>query len=201
MTVQTSTMRKSKPAGMKAETAQRPQRPSEILREQKTNTETTERNQTMPEQSKNPMSEMLDQGLKNYEQALRTGLKLQEEAGKCMTKLLNQAASPQDLQKQMASMVNDVIPATQKSMEGYLGLLEQNTRASVELVKKGLEAAQTTTYADAQNKVTDFCESTLNALKSNSQAIFDINAKAIDSWVSFVKKATAENHEAKAHAA
>jgi hypothetical protein len=176
MTVQTTTMRKNRPAGMKAETAQRPQRPSEILREQKTNTETTEtteRNQTMPEQSKNPMSEMLDQGLKNYEQALRTGLKLQEEAGNCMTKMLNQAASP----------------------------LEQNTRASVELVKKGLAAAQTTSYAEAQNKVTDFCESTLNALKSNSQAIFDINAKAIDSWVSFVKKAAAQNHEAKAHAA
>jgi hypothetical protein len=101
----------------------------------------------------------------------------------------------------MASMVNDVIPATQKSMEGYLGLLEQNTRASVDLVKKGLEAAQTTSYADAQNKVTDFCESTLNALKSNSQAIFDINAKAIGSWVGFVKKAMADNHEPKAHAA
>lgn len=155
----------------------------------------------MQEQCKNPASEMLDQGLKNYEQALRTGLKLQEEAGKCWTKLLNQAASPQDLQKQMASMVNDMIPATQKSMEGYLGLIEQNTRASVDLVKKGLEAAQATNYAEAQHKVTNFCESTLNALKANSQAIFDINAKAVDSWVAFVKKATAENHEPKAHAA
>jgi len=140
------------------------------------------------------------QGLKNYEQALRTGLKLQEEAGKCWTKLLNQAASPQDLQKQMASMVNDMIPATQKSMEGYLGLIEQNTRASVDLVKKGLEAAQATNYAEAQHKVTNFCESTLNALKANSQAIFDINARRLIHGC-LVKKATAENHEPKAHAA
>jgi len=152
----------------------------------------------MTEKTKNPVSEMLDQGLKNYEQALRTGLKLQEEAGKCWTKLLNQAASPQDLQKQITSLANDVIPATQKSMEGYLELLEQNSRASVDLVKKGMEAAQMTNYGDAQAKVVEFCESSIKSLKANAQAIVDINAKAIDSWVAFVKKATAEVPEARA---
>ena len=144
----------------------------------------------MTEKTKNPASELFDQGLKNYEQALRTGLKVQEEAGKCWTKLLNQAASPQDLQKQITSLANDVIPATQKSMEGCLELLEQNSRASVELVKKGMEAAQTTNYPDTQAKVVEFCESSLKSLKANAQAIVDINAKAIDSWMAFVKKAT-----------
>ncbi len=146
----------------------------------------------MSEEAKNPASEMFDQGLKNYEQALRTGLKVQEEAGKCWTKLLNQAASPQDLQKQFASMANDVIPATQKSMEGCLELLEQNSRASVELVKKGMEAAQATNLPDMQARVADFCESSLKSLKANAQAIIDLNGKAMDSWMTFVKKATAE---------
>jgi polyhydroxyalkanoate synthesis regulator protein len=153
---------------------------------------------TMTEKTKNPVSEMLDQGLKNYEQALRTGLKLQAEAGQCWTKLLGQAASPQDLQKQITLLASDVIPATQKSMESCLELLEQNSRASVDLLKRGMEAAQTTSYADAQGKVVEFCESSLKSLKTNAQAIVDINTKAIESWIAFVKKATTEVHEPKA---
>jgi len=155
----------------------------------------------MTEKAKNPASELLDQGLKNYEQALRAGLKVQEEAGKCWTKLLNQAASPQDLQKQVTALANDAIPATQKALEGCLELLEQNSRASVDLVKKGIEAAQTTTYADAQQKVVEFCEGSLKALKANAHAVLDINARAIDSWVAFVKKATAEVVEPRAEKA
>lgn len=152
----------------------------------------------MTEKTKNPVSEMLDQGLKNYEQALRTGLKLQEEAGQCWTKLLGQAASHQDLQKQIALLASDVIPATQKLMESCLELLEQNSRASVDLLKRGMESARTANYADTQGKAAEFCESSLKSLKANAQAIVDINTKAIESWIAFVKKATTEVREPKA---
>lgn len=145
----------------------------------------------MAEKAKNPASELLDEGLKNYEQALRAGLKVQEEAGKCWTRLVSQAASPQDFQKQVTSFASDVIPATRKSMDDCLELLEQNSRTSVDLLKKSLEAAQATSYADTQAKVTEFCESSLKSLKANAQAIVDINTKAVDAWFAFVKKATA----------
>ena len=154
----------------------------------------------MKDKSDNPASEMLDQGLKNYEQALRAGLKIQEEAGKCWTSLLNQAVSAEDLQKRIATFTNDVIPATQKSLAGYLELLEQNSRASVELIKKCMETAPPTSYPETQARVVEFCESSLKSLKANTQAIVDINAKAIDSWIAFVKKA-ADVSQAKAEKA
>lgn len=144
----------------------------------------------MTEKAKNPASDALDQGLKNYEQALRTGLKLQEEAGKYWTRMLNQAASPQDLPKQFISFANEMIPAAQKSMQNCIELIEQNSRTSATLIKQGLEAAQATSCADGQSKVVEFCESSLGALRANAQAILDINNKAIDSWTAFIKKAT-----------
>ena len=155
----------------------------------------------MTEKPKTPASELFDQALKNYEQALRTGLKVQEEAGKYWTKLLNQAASPQDLQKQVTSAANEVIPATQKSMEACLELLEQNSRASVDLLKKGMETAQTTNFADTQGKCVEFCEASVKSLKANAQALVDINTKAIDSWISFVKKNVPDVVELKAEKA
>jgi len=149
----------------------------------------------MKEKIENPASEMLDQGLKNYEQALRMGLNVQEEAGKWWSRLLSQAVSPQDLQKRLASLTNEAIPATQKAMENYRKVLEQASADSVELIKKGLEAAQTTDYGDAQSKVVEFCESSLKSLRANTQAVVDINTKAVDSWFAFVKKASCEEAE------
>jgi len=152
----------------------------------------------MAEKTNNPQSEIFDQGLKNYEQALAAGVKLHEEACNCWTKLLNRASSPQDFQKYVTSVSEDVVPATQKAMESCVQLLEQTSRATVDLVKKAFEAGQTTTYGETQGKVVEFCESSLKSLKSNAQAIVDINAKTIDSWFAFVKKATAEVPQTKA---
>jgi hypothetical protein len=152
----------------------------------------------MKEKIENPASEILDQGLKNYEQALRMGLNVQEEAGKWWSRLLSQAVSLQDLQKRIASLTNDAIPATQKSLESYLKVLEQSSAASVELIKKGMEAAQTANYADAQSKVVEFCENSLKSLRANTQAVVDINTKAVDSWFAFVKKASIEEVEPRA---
>ena len=135
-------------------------------------------------------SGILDQGLKNYQQTLRTGFKVQEEAAQFWTRLLNQASSPQYLQKRITSLANDVMPATQKTMEDYWAILEQNSRASVELITKGMETAQTTNYRDGQAKVVEFCEISLKSLKVNTQAIVDLNARAVDSWMAFVKNAT-----------
>jgi hypothetical protein len=146
----------------------------------------------MTEKAKAPASELFDQALKNYEQALRAGIKVQEEASAYWTKLFNQAAARPNLQKQISSVANEVIPPTQKYMEGCLAIVEQNSRASVDLMKKGVEAVQATNLADSQSKLVDFCESSLKSLKSYSQSVVDLNTKAIDSWVGIVKKASSE---------
>jgi hypothetical protein len=167
----------------------------------RTKTPIKERNVAMTDKTRNPGSAMFDQALENYEQALRNGLKLQEEAAKCWSKLLNQAASPQDLPKQVTAMANEVIPATQKHLEACLELLRQNSHTSVDLLKQGIEAAQTTSLVEGQGKLVDFCESSLKSLKANAQAIVDLNSKAVDSWVGLMKKATGDVVERKAETA
>src|ERR1043166_947615 len=76
-----------------------------------------ERIRTMTDKAKAPGSEIFDQALKNYEQTLRSGLKLQEEAGRGFTALLTQANSAQDWQKRVTAATNEVISPAQKRME------------------------------------------------------------------------------------
>src|ERR1043166_3305666 len=125
----------------------------------------------MTDKTKPPVSEVFDQALKNYEQTLRTSLKLQEEAGRWWTNLLTQASSAQDWQKRVTAVTTDVIGPTQKRMEEYLGLIEQNNRANVELLKKAFEAAQTTGPSECQAKWVDFWQTSLNSVQANAQAV------------------------------
>ena len=142
----------------------------------------------MTDKTKTAPSEVFEQTLKNYEQTLRAGLKMQEQAGQWWTNLLNQTASTQDFQKRVKAMTKDIIPPVQKRMEEYLNLLEKNTRANVDLLKKAVEGPQPTSPSDYQAKVVDFCETSLNLCKSNIEAVAGIQNKMIEAWFGFVKK-------------
>ena len=149
----------------------------------------------MTDKAKVPGSEMFDQALKNYEQTLRSGLKLQEEAGQWWTNLLTQATSAKDWQKRVTAATQEVISPTQKRMEEYLALLEESNRTNVDLLKKALEAAQTSAPSDCQAKWVGFWEASLSAVQANAQAVAQSNTRMIESWISFLKKNAVEFSE------
>lgn len=146
----------------------------------------------MTNKTKRPGSEMLDRALKNYEQTLRVGLKVQEEVGEWLN---SQAASAQDFQKHVKSVADELVPPTQKRMEEYFALIEQTNRAAVDVFKKSIEAAQMKSPSDCQSKVTECWEASLNAVKSSAQSLADINQKVFDSWMGLVKKNATEMSE------
>lgn len=142
-------------------------------------------------QKSKPLSEAADRAMKNYEHAVRTGLKLQEEAAHLWTNFLTHNTSPQDWQNRFSGateLANGILPATQKRMEDLLDLMEQNTKASTELFKKAADVCQTTTVPECQAKWMDFCTASVDLARSNFEAITQINSRAIDSWINYVRK-------------
>ena len=148
---------------------------------------------TQSQHKEKPMSEMADKAMKGYEQAIRTGLKLQEEATRWWTNTLNQTASPQDWQKRFSNataLANGVMPLAQRRMEEVLQLMEKNSRTGAELLRKAADAAQTPVIADSQAKWMDFFAASVSAARSNAEAITEINSRAMDSWIDFIRKNT-----------
>jgi len=142
-------------------------------------------------QKTKPLSEAADKAMRNYEQAVRTGLKLQEEAAHLWTNLLNQSASPQDWQKRFSgatTVANGVLPAAQRRMQEVLDLMEQNTKASTDLLKKAADVCQTTTLPECQSKWLDLCTASVDLARSNFEALTQINSRAVDSWIDYVRK-------------
>ena len=140
-----------------------------------------------------PVTDMAEKAMKNYEQALRTGLKFQEEAGKWWTTMFNQAGIAQDWQKRvsdMNGMASSFMPLAQRRVEEMISLMEKNSKTGSELVKKAVDAAQTPAVAESQAKWMDFWTTSLGAVRSNTEAVSQMSSKAIDSWIEFVRKNT-----------
>jgi len=158
-----------------------------------TKNRTNQKQNTNPKDKEKPAAEMAEKAMRNYEQALRTGVKLQEEAGRWWTTMLNQTTSAQDWQKRvtnLTSVANGVMPVAQKRMEEVMELMEKNSRTGAELMKKAVDAAQSPAIAESQAKWIEVWTSSLGAVRSNAEALTEINTRVIDSWIDFARKNT-----------
>lgn len=140
-----------------------------------------------------PVSELFEQAMSSYEQAFRTGVRLQEECGRTWTTLLEQTGPTREWQKTIRTMADEILPEVQKRMEEGLRMVEQNSRASLELLKlfkKNVEVPQTNPFAEGQGKLLSFWEGYLNSMKGSAQAVAQANTQAMESWKELFRKST-----------
>jgi len=135
------------------------------------------------------VDDLFEQAMKNYELALKTGVKLQEESAKMWTNILSQASTPQDLGKKVKAWSDDCIPQTQKVLEEYVKLIEQNSRTSVDLLKKAVATCQAATAQEAQSRFLSLWETSLGSLRDAAVAITQANARVADSVMGYARKA------------
>jgi hypothetical protein len=141
------------------------------------------------EEKTKPFADFFEQATRQYEQAVKTGLKAQEESAKLWTDLCNQITFPPDVQKRVQAFSDEVIPQTQKNVNEFLKLMDQNSRATVELLKKAVAASQATSLQDAQSKFLGLWETTLGIVRETAQSVTQVNSKAVESCVELLRKA------------
>ncbi len=146
-------------------------------------------------------TELLDQAMKNYEQALRTGVRLQEDTARWWTNFFNQTAWPQEWQKQVNTVMSQAIPTAQKNVEESLRLLDQGSRTGLNLLKKAMNGTQSAVTGDVQSEVQELWQSSLTVLRSSMQAITESQARMMESWTEFMRKGMATTASAASSAA
>lgn len=73
-------------------------------------------------------------------------------------------------------------------MEESVRLMEHNSRTSLDLLKKATEAGCSMSLSEAQNKLRDLWETSLEALNQNAQAVTRTNARVVESWMDFMRR-------------
>ena len=136
---------------------------------------------------------MANQARHNYEQAVRTGQKFQEEAGQWWTRVFGQAMTAADWPKQfsrLTAMTSSAMPLAQRRLEESIQLMEKSGRASAELMRKAIDAVQTAGVAESQAKWMEFWSSSIKTVQSNVEAVTEFQTRTLDSWIEFVRKNT-----------
>jgi polyhydroxyalkanoate synthesis regulator protein len=142
----------------------------------------------MSDKSRNQGNELFQQAMKNYEQALQAGLKLQQDSGKLWMDMMAQAGSPQEWQSKANEVASESLSMARTRMEENLKLVEQSSRSSLDLLKQAMEATKADTIAAGQNKMQELWESSLEAVRANATAINQANAKWADAWMQMMPK-------------
>lgn len=138
-----------------------------------------------PQESVNAMFE---EAMKCYEQALQTGIQLQEESVKLWKDLLKQAGTPEDFQKKLEEMTADAFPEARQKMESFLEEFLDKSKTSMDLFTKSLQVYQSKSIAEGTTRMQDLLESSLTALRTNVHTILNTNAKVMESWTDLVDK-------------
>ena len=153
------------------------------------------------QQAAAPGTELFDQAMKSCEQALRTGVRLQEDATRWWTNLLHQTSWTQDWQRQVSTAMSHAIPTAQKNVEESIRLIDQSSKTGLNLLKRAVEAPRTNAASDVQSQVQEIWQSSLNVIQSNMHAITESQTRAMESWTTFVRKGVASTTSAAASAA
>jgi len=134
------------------------------------------------------MTSLFDQAVQTFGDAMKAGVKMQEEIGRWWSDMLEQAGPVQEWQKRSRAMVCDAIPAAQRNAEEFMKVVEENYRRSLDLLKKAVDTEPSGTPADMQAKTQELWEASMGVVRDNAQAMAQANVKMMETWADLIKK-------------
>ncbi len=133
------------------------------------------------------MTNLFDQAVQTFGDALKAGVKMQEEIGRWWSDVMEQGPA-QEWQKRSCAIVSEAIPAAQKNAEEWMRVFEQNYRRSMDLFKKAMDTEQPTGVAELQAKTQELWEASMEVIKDNAQAAAQANVKMMETCAEILKK-------------
>ena len=133
-------------------------------------------------------AQVFHDAMRNYEEALKSGIKLQEESVNLWRDLLSKLGSPEELQAKLESMRPDAFPHARQRMEEFVETFDRTSKQTIDLFEKTLGVYQANSVPEAQRRVQDLIESSLTAVRVNVHSTLNTNAKIIASWKELVDR-------------
>ena len=128
------------------------------------------------------IDKVFQEAMRSYENALKSGIQVQEESVNLWKDLLTKLGSPQDFQAKLESMTADAFPKARERMEEFVETFNRTSSQTVSLFEKTLSVYQATSVPEAQRRMHDLIESSLSTLRVNVHSALNTNAKLIAPW-------------------
>ena len=126
--------------------------------------------------------EVFQDALKFFEDALKSGIQLQEESIKLWKDVLDQVGSPDELRKKLEALTKDAIPLNRDRLDNISKLFQDSAKQCTAVFSKTVGLYQSSSPTEGQQKLQDLVETSLTALRSNVHAVVDMNSQITKSW-------------------
>ena len=140
---------------------------------------------------------VFDEAVETFNEAVKAGVKVQDEIGKWWSDALEQAGAAEQWQKTSKAVFAEAIPAAQKSAQEWLKLVDQNYKRSLGLFKKAWDAQPADPVA-LRDKSQQLWQESLELVRDNAQAVAQANMKLMELWGRVLQNgAASENGKSK----
>jgi hypothetical protein len=134
------------------------------------------------------MTSLFDQAVQTFGDAMKAGVKMQEEMGRWWSDAIEQAGPVNEWQKRSRAIVCEAIPAAQHNTEEFMKVMEQNYRRSLDLLKKAVDSEPSVSPTDVQTKTQELWDASMEVVRDNAQAMAQVNVKMMETWAELLKK-------------
>lgn len=134
------------------------------------------------------MTGLFDQAVRSFGDAIKAGVKMQEDATRWWSDTLEKSSPLADWQKRSLAGVKEAIPVAQKNAEEFLRLVEGNYRKSVDLLKRAFETRDADTIADLQGRIQELWEGSMKMVKEAAQTVAQNNVKMMEFYAELLRK-------------
>jgi hypothetical protein len=132
------------------------------------------------------IEEILRESGDNYEKALKSGIKLQEDTINLWKDVLEKLASPEELKAKLEEISAEVVPAARKQMEEAVETLSRTRDQVLSLSEKTVSVYKAPTLPEAQLRIKELTESYFAVARENVKIALDAKARVIGYWSNLI---------------
>jgi len=134
------------------------------------------------------VTQVLDSALGAFGDALKAGVKAQEEMVKWWSGAAESANPLADWQKRSRRFFDEGVPAAQKQVEEWMKVVEQNYRRSVDLLKRAVDQDHNGALDGFRDKFRTLWEESITVVKENAEAMAQANVRLMEAWNELLRK-------------
>jgi hypothetical protein len=132
--------------------------------------------------------EFLRQGIRAWESAVEASAKMQEEGTKWLRQVFSEAGSVNEWYNKGQAAAGEMVAKAHENADEAIRLINQNAEAAVRLVQKMLDARQIESPTEARARIADLCETAMETMLMNTQAVLQANSRILAAWSDVAKR-------------
>ena len=140
--------------------------------------------------AKSKTESLFDQAADTYVNAFKTCVRMQEEMAKKCFDLVQGWGQAEDWTKNYQDLIGQAVPNMQKAAEDSMKLWEQNASRCMELLSEGFATTQSPSPTEAQERLQKLWESSLDAMRENTESVVKLSSEALQAYADFMKGQT-----------